>query len=208
VLSSSSYDVFRRARAVEVTPPDGEPVTLDEARAHLRLVPTTEDEQVSRLIKAARQRVEQDTGRALLTQTLDVYYDMPPCGTDDLWVPMPALQSVTSVTYYDPSNASATFSSASYLVDTASDPGRIALNLGYTWPVNLRAVNGLVVRVVAGYGTEPDDVPQPIRQAMLTLVGVMFEHREQVIVSQFAGQFMELPYGYKQLIAPYKLWLM
>jgi hypothetical protein len=36
----------------------------------------------------------------------------------------------------------------------------------------------------------------------------MFEHREQVIVSQFAGQFMELPYGYKQLIAPYKLWLM
>jgi uncharacterized phiE125 gp8 family phage protein len=188
VLSASAYDVYRNARVVVVTEPDGEPVTLDEARAHLRLVPTTEDEQVSRLIKAARQRVEKDTGRALLTQTLDVYYDMPPCGTDDLWVPMPELQSVTSVTYYNQSNVSATFSSASYLVDTAGEPGRIALNLGY--------------------GTEPDDVPQPIRQAMLTLIGVMFEHREQVIVSQFAGQFMELPYGYKQLIAPYKLWLM
>jgi hypothetical protein len=28
-----------------------------------------------------------------------------------------------------------------------------------------------------------------------------------VIVSQFAGQFIELPFGYKELTAQYRLWL-
>ena len=207
-LSASSYDVYRHARVVVVTEPDGEPVTWTEAKDHLRLTTTDEKPQVERLIKAARQRVEEDTGRALLTQTLDLYFDAVPCGTEDFWLPRPTLQSVTSVTTYDTSNTSSTFSSSSYLVDIASEPGRVVLNLANTWPVNLRAVNAAVIRVVAGYGDEPDDVPQPLRQAMLLLIGSMFEMREQVLVAQYAGQFIELPYGYKQLVAPYKLWLM
>lgn len=207
-LSTSSYDVYRNGRVVVVTEPDGEPVTWTEAAAHLRLTTTDEKALVERLIKAARQRVEEDTGRALLTQTLDLYFDMVPRGTSELMLPRPTLQEVTSVTTYDLSNTATVFDDASYMVDTASEPGRIVLNYGQTWPVNLRSTNACVVRVVCGYGDEPDNVPQPIRQAMLLLIGAMFEMREQVLVAQFAGQFLELPYGYKQLIGPYKLWLM
>ena len=99
---------------------------------------------------------------------------------------------------------------SSYYVDEVSPTPRLVLKSGIDWPTGLRPVNAIRVRVRAGYGT-PADVPQVLKQAMLLLIGSLSEHREHVMVSQFAGQFMELPYGYPQLrephIAPYMRWL-
>jgi hypothetical protein len=70
----------------------------------------------------------------------------------------------------------------------------------------LRLVNAVAVEYVAGYGAASTSVPGPLKQAALLLVGSLWEHREQVIVAQFAGQFLELPFGYKELTAPYRQW--
>lgn len=192
-------------RVVVVTAPTAEPLTLDEAKIHLGLEDTTaNDQRLAPLIPAARQQVEHVTGRALVTQALDIYFDYAPLGPE-LCLPMPPLQTVTSVTSFDESDVPTVMSSADYLVDSASQPGRVVLKAGKSWPTSLRSVNALVVRVTAGYG-EASAVPDALKQAIKLLVGAMNEHREQVIVSQFAGQFLEVPFGYKQLIAPYRIW--
>ena len=204
---TSEFDALRNARTVVSTAPATEPVTVTEAKSHLRQLDNVmSDAYITALIIAAREKVEEDTGRALVTQTLDVYYDALPCSSA-LLLPKGKLQSVTSLKYYDTANVEATFSSASYLVDTSSEPARIVLNDGYDWPsTTLRAANAVIVRGVFGYGAAAA-VPQALKQAILLLVGSMFEHREQVIVSQFAGQFLMVPFGYDQLIAPYRLWI-
>jgi len=52
-----------------VTPPANEPVALEEARAFLRVGGEESDAIIARLIAAARERVEEETGRALMPQT-------------------------------------------------------------------------------------------------------------------------------------------
>jgi hypothetical protein len=42
---------------------------------------------------------------------------------------------------------------------------------------------------------------------MLLICSTLYEHREQVVISQFAGQFIDLPYGIRHLLEPYKLWV-
>lgn len=61
--------------------PAVEPITLSEAKAHLRVTDTVEDALISNLIKAAREEVEQATGLALITQEWRLYLDSwPPSG--------------------------------------------------------------------------------------------------------------------------------
>jgi uncharacterized phiE125 gp8 family phage protein len=134
---SSSFDLLRSARTVSVTAPTVEPVTLVEAKAHLRRTDSAEDVLITGLIQAAREKVEEDTGRALITQTLDVYFDGVPCGGAAFLLPKGKLQSVTSLKSYDPDNVEATLSSSKYLVDISSEPGRIVLNSGESWPYDL-----------------------------------------------------------------------
>jgi uncharacterized phiE125 gp8 family phage protein len=200
------YTALAAARVKVVTAPSEEPLSVDDVIIARNLTGADYDEDfLANLIPAARQVVEKDTGRSLVTQTVDCYFDALPYGSD-LYLPVAPLQSVTSLTTYDTSNVATVYADSNYLVDTASTPGRIALGASAAWPGGLRRVNGVVVRAVVGYGG-PSDVPAALKQAMLLMIGAMDEHREQVMVSQFAGQFIELPFGYAQLIEPYRLWL-
>ena len=70
-----------------VTPPASEPVTLAEAKAHLRLEESVDDVLVQGLITAARQYIEKICWRAALTQTLEL--ELPSFrGEDKLELPM------------------------------------------------------------------------------------------------------------------------
>lgn len=63
-----------------VTPPAIEPVTLDEAKAHLRVDINAEDSLITRLISDAREWVERFLRRSLITQTWALYLDAFPVG--------------------------------------------------------------------------------------------------------------------------------
>ena len=96
--------------------------------------------------------------------------------------PRAPLQSLTSITYTDDAGATGTVAAANYVVDADSEPGRLALAAGGSWPgITLRAIAGVKLRFVAGYGDDPEDVPQGYKQAMLLLVGHWYENREAVI---------------------------
>lgn len=158
------------------TAPTVEPVSLMEAQEHLRLDSDDDAGLVSRLITTAREYCESYQSRAYITQTWYLYLDAWP---DYIKVPLPPLQSVTSIKYYDTSNTESTFSASNYYVDTNSTPGRIVLGYGKTWPsTTLRSANGICVEFVCGYGATPSTVPQSFIQAMLLLIGHWYENRE------------------------------
>ena len=179
-----------------VTGPTVEPVSLTEAKLHLRVDGTDDDTVISALIVAAREAVEHIARRALISQTWELILDSWPDSPFE--VPLPPLSSVTSIKYKDEDGVEATFSSSSYVVDADSQPGRVALASEASWPGGtLYPVGGVRVRFVAGYGSAATAVPQRYKQAILLLVGHWYEHREEA--SEGRG-LTQVPFGVEALL--------
>ena len=141
---------------------------------------TTDDDYITRLIKAARLLVEDFTNYKLITQTWEYMLDCFPY-EDYIELPYPELQSVTSVLYYDTDETEATFSSADYHVDIYGIPGKIVLAYGDSWPsTTLRTVNGVVIKYVCGFGLAAD-VGENYKTAIKMTMAEMYENREESI---------------------------
>ena len=187
-----------------ITAPAAEPVSTSEAKSHLRVDTTADDTYIGTLITVARQNVESHLRRALISQTWEVVLDAFPAGV--IRLPKPPLASVTSIKYTDDDGVEATYSSDNYVVDSDTEPGRVVLKSGQTWPaVTLAAANGVRVRYVAGYGAAGSNVPQAIRQAILLVIGSLYENREDVLVAQGVSIGV-LPFGVVALLAPYRIY--
>ncbi len=201
-----------------VSPPAAEPLSLSDAKAHLRVDSMDEDTYISTLIQFAREYIEHETGQALITQTWARFLDAWP-GTKniDWWdgvrqgaigvgaerrlaLPKPPLQSVTHIKTYDSQDQATTFSSTLYIVDTNSVPGRISLRQGAVWPSIGRAINGIEIEFVAGYGNGASDVLGPLRQAMQLLVAHWFENREPAS----DAAHMSRPLGLETLLSAFR----
>ena len=162
------------------TQPAEEPVTVEEAKLQCRVDGTEEDVLFERLISAARGYAETFTRRALITQTWEAYLDGWPT-VDYIDLPYPPLQSVTSLVYKDTAGASTTWGAANYIVDIGRTPGRIML-AGISWPsTTLYPTSGITIRYVCGYGATGKSVPATTRQAILLLVGHLYENRESTV---------------------------
>jgi uncharacterized phiE125 gp8 family phage protein len=156
-----------------ITPPDEEPVTLQEARAHLRLE-SGEDDYLTALIKTARRYCEAFQQRAYVTQTWDLYLNSFPCGC--IKVSLPPLQSVTFIKYKDCEGILQTLDPSEYLVDVFSEPGFIFFAYEKSWPATYPEANAVQIRFVAGYGAAAE-VPCEIKHAILLKVADLYEHR-------------------------------
>jgi len=180
--------------------PAAEPVTLDEAKAFLRLDTTDEDALVTSLITAARLHIEGISGRALLTQSWRTVLDCwPPGGV--LTLPVGPLLSLTAVTAYDAGGNGTSLATDDVLVAANAAPPQLFVPPGFGSAVILRDRQGVEIDYAAGYGDDPADVPAPLRQAMLILVGYWFENRDSVII---AGAGSIIPDGFDLLVAPYR----
>lgn len=169
--------------------PTVEPLTLAEVKAHLNLplADSTFDTLLTRQIKAAREYVEQRSGRALLTQTWRLAIRRFPASTDiggcaydgSILLPRSPLQTVSSVKYLASADGTdTTWAADQYVVSTDMTPGRIEPAHGVSWPA-VREQNASVrVTYVAGYGATAASVPERARQAVLLMVGHMFLYRE------------------------------
>lgn len=174
--------------------PASEPVSLDEAKLHLRMDGDDEDDFIAGLLAAAREYFEETTRRSLISQTWRLSLGEWP---DEIELPKPPLQSVTSITYKDDSGAQTTLNSSVYLVDTDSEPGRIVLASGQSWPSGtLYPVNPIQVTYVAGYGDEGAAVPERMKQAIKLLLGHWYENREDTITATIKN----IPMGVESLI--------
>lgn len=182
------------------TAPASEPVTVTEAKDQSRIDGTDEDTVLTRLIIVARTTVEKLSGRTLITQTWDVIYNNFPSGDEAIYLPNTPLQSVSSITYVDENGVTQTWASSNYTVDTDGQIGRVFPAYDKSYPTVRNQKNAVTVRFVSGYGSS-SDVPEPIRHAILMLVGEMFERREEGIVGVNMSKVIVTA---EQLLSPYK----
>lgn len=187
------------------TVPASEPVGLQAAIDHLRLDADTIDQEeatVRRLIGAARQWVEQTTGRALITQTWSLWLDAFPAGAE-IVLPLGSLQSVSLIQYVDTDGVTQTWDTANYYVATTGIRGRVMLANGAAWPGTISGrPESVRVQFVCGYGTDPARIPSPIQAAMLLLIGNWYENREATISGTIIA---DVPMGVEALLAPYRI---
>jgi len=172
-----------------VEPPEVEPVSLALAKKQCRIdADITEDDDLLEaiIIPAARKFVESLAKRAFITQTWQFNLDAFPFHRSwtligsPIYVPKPPLQQVNVVRYLDNTGDAIEIDEDSYVVDNASEPGRIVRKNGQAWPVAGFYPSSVQIEAVCGYGDTADLVPANYRQAILLMVGHYYRVREAV----------------------------
>ena len=167
----------------QLTPPAAEPLTLAEAKLHLRVDAdlTDDDSLISALIVTARQQAEHRTGRALVTQQWRYSFDTFP--VDSLELPLPKLQSVQAVTYLDNNGTRQTLANTEYDVITDELIGRIIPAYGKSWPSCRNHPGSVRVDYTCGYGAA-SDVPFSIKQWMKLMIRAAYDNRSAIVEGQ------------------------
>jgi hypothetical protein len=194
------------------TAPTIEPVTLAEAKAHLRISTSSDDTYVSTLITTARIACEKRSHVAFITQTYDLFMDCwgegsggyslsyPSEGSTlytgsgkrarEIVLPHGPVQSVTYIKYYDQTGTLQTWDASNYVVSTG-DPCRVSLASSSSYPAHADRIEAIQVRYVAGFGSLAADVPSTVKHAIYLLMGHWFEHREAVVTGTITAVLPE-----------------
>ena len=181
---------------VRTAAPASNPVTLDEAKAHLRVDAADEDTLIGALIDAAVSHLDGWTGilgRCMVTQTWRQDYG------NFAWLrlPFPNVQSVT-VAYTDENGDTQTLDAANYHLVNGVDRSEIILADGGSYPGTANIPDAVRVTMAVGYG-EAAAVPAALKAAILLHVGHLYANREAV------GQSLAtLPLAYEALTTPYR----
>lgn len=188
-----------------IFPPFEEPVTLEEAKAQLRVDFDDEDAMISGYISGARETVEEETGRALITQTLELGLGSFPT-SDRIRLPGGTLQSVDSFKYTDSGETEYTLvAGTDYIVNQFIEPAEVVLPFSAIWPVSvLSTASPVRIRFTCGYGSA-EDVPVRAKQAILMLVGDWYMNREDVVIGRTSTVATKLPNGFDRLITNLRL---
>ena len=140
-----------------LTPPAGEPVSLEEAKLHLRVDFNDDDGLIQMLISSARQAAETITNRQFMTARWRMILDSfpgpslmgVPAGQPftlpghAILIPKSPVQSVVAINYLDMASVQQTMPAANYTVDAACEPARITPIFGQIWPIPLPQIGAV-----------------------------------------------------------------
>lgn len=173
-----------------ITPPAAEPVTLAEAKVHLKVDTADDDAKITALVTAARARAEWHTGRAFVTQSWTLWLDAwPPDGIVEL--PLPPLQAVTQVAVTSSDGIRSVLDPLVYRVEVPA--GRLVFADAMP-PLRPRKTASLEIAFTAGYGAA-SATPPPVKEAILEIVADLYMHRgDDDEPVGLAGQALLAPY--------------
>lgn len=182
--------------------PSVEPLTLTEAKAHLRVDFTDDDTYIDTIIKSARKVCEKYCNIVFITQTwrqnennFGAYIDLS----------VSPVQSVTTIKYYDTAEVQQTLATANYQVDTLSDTGAIYEGVTLGFPsISSNTINPIEVIYVCGYGLAVS-VPEDIKAAILLMISHLYENREPVNIGLGYGQQIPMPKAVRDILTPYRV---
>lgn len=213
-----------------ITPPAGEPISVEEAKDHLRLDTAEDDVYVTALITAARQYTEQVCWRAMLTQTnelvlpgfigqdrFELYSPQrfsPPAGFGYAW----GFERSYRYTDYIELPFGQVGALASDAVKYTDENGVIQTLASSEFSVDDVSVPGRLrlaygkcwpttrnqwdaVRITYPVGWDDATLPNALKQAMLLLISQMYEHR----TPEVAGIISMVQFTYDALLGPYRL---
>jgi uncharacterized phiE125 gp8 family phage protein len=178
----------------------GEPITLDEAKAHLRVVGSDDDAYILSLIVTARQMAEGRLNRTIVSRQRTEVFEP---GETRFRLLKPPIVSVDSVEVTDYARFQTLLTNEEYYLHATGDGSTVRLRAapGSAW--SAAAARGTVaVTYTAGYA--PGQVPRPIIQWMLLVIGTLYGNRE----TMSAGvQIFDMPPDFmKWLLQPYKVY--
>ena len=189
-----------------VIPPAEEPVSLAEAKQHLRVDGGEDDLLIGSLITAARQAAETKTGRQLITARWKLVLDAFPGpslmqsatgasfsfpGHAILLAKCP-VQTVVSIEYLDMNGTTQVMPAGDYVLDVACEPARLTPVFGKTWPPTLPQMGAISATFDAGYGAA-SSVPEGLKSWIKLRVGSLYGHREEMSVLT-RGRIDPLPF--------------
>lgn len=160
---------------IRLTSPVAEPLSLAEIKAHLRIETDAEDGLLASYLIAAREAVERYLRRALIAQGWQLGLDCWPEGP--VRFPRPPLIAVEAVRVVDAQGTASLVDPAKYHVENRAEPGFLLPADGTGLPRPGRRHGGIEIDFTAGFGESWNDVPAPIRQALMMMIGELYEHR-------------------------------
>jgi uncharacterized phiE125 gp8 family phage protein len=195
------------------TAPSEEPVTLAEARDHMVMDDDLTDDNalITEFIVGARERIEEFTNRAIVTQTLKKHLDKWPYNPrfdghpSTIILDRPPIQSVTSVQYVDTDGNTQTFDSSKWVADVDAEPGRLYPAYNEVWPQVRNQPKAITITYVAGYGVpsvDDDAVPVRIKRAIYLTVNTWYEYREEVALGTIVSN---LPDDVKRVLSSLRI---
>lgn len=177
--------------------PAVEPVSVPDAKRHMRLDHDRDDDLIGGLIAAARRHVEHETGIAVMLQTWRLYLDSWPADRC-IRLRRHPVRRVESVTVFDADGTPKSLLDTSLRLDAVSRPARLMISDALPPEA---ATNGIEIEFTAGLAELPPEVPDDIVRAILLLVAQWYEFRGAFSASD---QPVAIPTGVERLIAPYR----
>lgn len=194
---------MRYRSLTRTTQPLVEPVTLTEAKAHLRVDADEDNAYIMSLVGAAREWVEQYLDRTLVHTQWTMRMDkLPDSSLKAIELPRPPMaqaadKTAVVVTFTYENGTTATYDSASLRVDRHATPGAIKTLYGFAWQPHLWDDNSVSVTWWGGYGEDGGNVPRQAKTAILMLVAHWYESRSAVLAGSISK---EIEFGVKSLL--------
>ena len=187
-----------------------EPITLEFARRHLKLIPEgsplshPDDDLVMQYITVAREHVENYTGVTLVPAVLEQVLDAFPTATGGYILPGGPVRGIVSLTYLDGTYAEQTLDSSLYRLSNVPLYPVLSFVTGASLPSPAAAPDAVRIRYNAGHtdNESPNDLPSPasLRHAILLMLTHWYENRSSV---EFAGA-QEIPFSATALMNMYR----
>lgn len=168
-----------------VTAPTVDPVTVAEAKTHLHVEHTWQDDLITSCISAATQWAELFTSRAFVRQVWEMTFDGFP---DEIRIPRAPLISIDSIYYVDSDGMTTLLPSSEYQASLRGFPSRIVPAYGGSWPATRTQPEAVIVQFTAGYppGGSPEDlrenIPESIKSAIKLVTADLFQNRDGAVV--------------------------
>lgn len=179
----------------DLAPPGVEPVDLAYAKTFLRVDTDSEDSLIRDMIVSARLRVEQMIRSSLISRRQ--LYTTSKLSDSGLFINHGPVSTVHSVKAVDGDGQETELWPSDYGVDYRSIPTRLCLRDPWRWSQFGKGAAYVAVELDAGYGDGPEDIPMPLRQAVLLLLAQAFEFRDSPVTPS-------LPLMADALLMPYR----
>lgn len=188
-MSTQQRLEFYPVRQAQVTPTGL--LSLADAKAHLKVEHSDEDDLITALIETALDAIENMTGQLLGSTDCHLLAD----AWHSQAFTFGPITRIDAVKYYDETNTLVELNATHYWADIQSTPARIT----FSAPPSVYTDRHQAIRIecVAGHSS----LPKPLRQAALLLVGHYYENRQ--LTSSL--KVNDVPMAVEFLVNPFRL---
>lgn len=162
----------------QITASTLDPVTLTEAKAHLKVTSSDEDSLIRIYLNAAVRRCEDYRQSVIMSSEWEVYLRSFQSNVNLQKSPVTAINSVK---YYDTDNVLQTVTAINYRLLNFKVPARLEFDNTYSFPSTYDREYPVVINYQAGY-TAASSCSPLIKEAILMELGTMNEIRQNEIV--------------------------